>query len=67
MSGVVGEESGACPRCGQPTAGAWSEGGVQWTLCEACLAAEASVDREEGLWDDGGEDEGDDDVLEVAR
>ena len=54
-----------CPRCGQETSGAWPEGGVRWALCEECLAAEASVDCDEGLWDDVGGEEGDEGVPEV--
>jgi len=26
-----------CPRCGEPTYGTWSEGGVKWALCERCM------------------------------
>ena len=29
-----------CPRCGQPTGGAWSEGGLQWAICEECMRKE---------------------------
>lgn len=39
-----------CPRCGSLTPGAWSEGGLKWALCDACLEAErgAPLDRVEG-------------------
>lgn len=26
-----------CPRCGQSTTGAWSEGGLRWAICEDCM------------------------------
>ena len=26
-----------CPRCGQPTTGAFSEGGLRWAICEDCM------------------------------
>lgn len=29
----------ACPQCGEPTEGSWSEGGAKWALCAECLAA----------------------------
>jgi len=29
-----------CPRCGQLTAGAWSEGGLRWAICEDCMGAD---------------------------
>ena len=54
MSRAVDEEIGACRWRGQPTAGARSEGVVRLALCEVCVAADASVHRDEGLWDDGG-------------
>ncbi len=30
----------ACPRCGQETQGAYSEGGLRWAICEDCMARE---------------------------
>lgn len=27
-----------CPRCGTPTSGSWSEGGIKWAICEDCMA-----------------------------
>ena len=33
-----------CTKCGKPTDGAWSEGGVKWQgLCEDCLDSEAQT------------------------
>ena len=26
-----------CPRCGQPTSGSYSPGGLKWAICEACM------------------------------
>lgn len=26
-----------CPRCGQPTDGAWSPGGLRWAICDECM------------------------------
>jgi len=26
-----------CPRCGNPTDGAFSEGGIRWAICEDCM------------------------------
>ena len=26
-----------CPRCGKPTDGAFSEGGLKWAICEDCM------------------------------
>ena len=34
-----------CPRCGQPTPGAYSEGGVRWAICERCMES----DRHEAI------------------
>lgn len=31
-----------CPRCGIETDGAWSEGGLKWAICEACMNHEPS-------------------------
>ena len=30
----------SCPKCGRPTEGAWSEGGLRWAICEDCMEAE---------------------------
>jgi len=29
-----------CPRCGQPTTGTYSEGGLRWAICDACMDAD---------------------------
>lgn len=29
-----------CPRCGDQTEGAFSEGGIRWAICEDCVAEE---------------------------
>ena len=36
-----------CPRCGKPTDGAWSEGGLKWAICGKCMQADRKrEDRE---------------------
>lgn len=35
-----------CPRCGQPTNGAWSEGGLLWAICDDCMSADSSAVEE---------------------
>jgi len=35
-----------CPRCGQRTSGAWSEGGLRWAICDHCTRRERSCDSE---------------------
>lgn len=34
-----------CPRCGRPTTGAYSEGGLKWAICQGCMDA----DRHEAI------------------
>ena len=29
-----------CPRCGKPTSGSWSEGGLKWAICDECMGAD---------------------------
>jgi hypothetical protein len=29
-----------CPRCGQPTTGSVSEGGIRWAICPECMSAD---------------------------
>lgn len=36
-----------CPRCGEPTGGAYSEGGLRWAICERCMAEEREASREQ--------------------
>lgn len=38
-------ETHPCPRCGQETTGAYSEGGVRWAICEDCMAREREEAR----------------------
>jgi hypothetical protein len=40
----------SCPRCGQPTEGSWSEGGLLWAICDDCMRRERECDQQE---DDG--------------
>lgn len=34
-----------CPRCGKPTTGTYSEGGIKWAICEDCMQRE-KADKE---------------------
>ena len=34
-----------CPRCGLPTPGAWSEGGLRWALCDECMRREREAGK----------------------
>jgi len=36
-----------CPSCGQSTAGTYSEGGVRWAICQACMDRELAAARRE--------------------
>lgn len=29
-----------CPRCGNPTDGAYSQGGLKWAICDECMERE---------------------------
>lgn len=33
----------ACPRCGQPTNGSISEGGLHWAICDDCMDDDQSI------------------------
>ena len=35
-----------CPRCGEPTDGAWSEGGLRWAICDACMQEQRELQRQ---------------------
>ena len=48
-----------CPRCGQPTEGAWSEGGIRWAICEDCMSRERERAREESSGEDSLEPDSD--------
>jgi len=41
----------ACPRCGKPTEGAWSEGGLKWAICDDCMEQIRRESREELAYD----------------
>ncbi len=36
-----------CPRCGQLTSGAWSEGGLKWAICDNCMSADIHTSEAE--------------------
>jgi hypothetical protein len=36
-----------CPRCGQYTEGAYSEGGLRWAICDDCMDADRRRAEEE--------------------
>ncbi len=38
-----------CPRCGQLTSGAWSEGGLLWAICDDCMSADSGDIRNDGF------------------
>jgi len=43
-----------CPRCGQSTDGAWSEGGLRWAICEECMQDRREQEaqwREKEYWE----------------
>ena len=57
-----------CPRCGEPTSGSWSEGGLRWAVCEACMDAERDHDRRRhGSGEEIPDELGDEGVPELAR
>lgn len=43
-----------CPRCGRPTAGAFSEGGLRWAICEDCMAKDREAEGPVGPGQKGG-------------
>lgn len=36
-----------CPRCGRPTTGTPTEGGLRWALCWDCMEADTAAIRHE--------------------
>lgn len=50
-----------CPRCGEPTNGAFSEGGLRWAICEECMANQLEPIRRTYDADELGIDQEDDD------
>lgn len=39
-----------CPRCGEQTAGSWSEGGAFWAICERCMEREHNASSSEDYY-----------------
>ena len=44
----------ACPRCGESTPGAYSEGGLRWAICYSCMDQDRKY-RETMRWQHGDE------------
>jgi len=36
-----------CSKCGKEAAGAYTEGGLKWSICDECMDMEARPDKRE--------------------